>query len=234
MGISVSIPSHNRSSLLEQKLASLERVEAGGEEFEVLVIDNGSTDATAQIVEQFKGRFSDRLRYFYEPCLGLSHARNRAIAEARHAIVAFLDDDVEVHPDWLKSLATAHRSGDYAAVGGRAYLNFPSPRPGWLDERSEGLFSKVDRGPIPRLAEPDELYGLNLSIRKDWFDRVGLFRTDLGRMGSSLISSGETELLDRIAAQGGKLLYEPGAVAGHHVAPERMYPPLVLVPLLLG
>jgi hypothetical protein len=73
-----------------------------------------------------------------------------------------------------------------------------------------------------KAAGPDELYGLNLSLRKDWLDRVGPFRTDLGRIGSCLLSSEEEDLLDRIARAGGRLLYEPNAIVGHRVLPERL------------
>jgi glycosyltransferase involved in cell wall biosynthesis len=222
MGISVTIQTHNRSLLLGQTLASLGGAEAAGEEFEVLVIDNGSTDATARVVEHYQSRFGGRLRYIYESRLGLSHARNRAVAEARHEIVAFLDDDVEVDPDWLRSLANAYRSGDFAAVGGKAYLIYPKSRPRWLGEKNEGLLTKVDLGPVRRLARTDELYGVNLSFKKEWFSRVGLFRSDLGRVGKCLLSSEEEDLLARIAQAGGRLLYEPAAIVGHRVAPERL------------
>ena len=152
----------------------------------------------------------------------MSHARNRAIAEASHDVIGFLDDDVDVEPHWVERISEAFGSGDVAAVGGRAFLAYPVPRPAWLDEVGEGLLTKVDLGTIRRLAEADELYGLNLCIRKDWIDRVGWFRTDLGRIGKCLLSSEEEELLNRIVAAGGVLLYEPEAVVAHRVPANRL------------
>jgi len=82
--------------------------------------------------------------------------------------------------------------------------------------------TRVELGPDRKPAASTQLYGLNLSIRRDWIERVGGFRADLGRIGQCLLSSEETDLLARIEVGGGKLLYEPGAVVGHRVPPERL------------
>lgn len=221
--VSIAIATYNRSYDLERTLRSIIYVKyVSDENVEILLIDNNSTDGTRAIAEGFAGRFPGRFRYVREERQGLSHARNRAVAEARHDIVAFLDDDVEVDADWLCNLASAYESGDYAAVGGRAYLIYPGPRPRWLGERDEGYLTKVDYGPDRRPAGPDELFGVNLSLKKEWVERVGGFRADLGRIGTCLLGSEEAELLERIALAGGVLLYEPAAVVGHRVSPERL------------
>jgi glycosyltransferase involved in cell wall biosynthesis len=223
MGVTVAIPTYNRAHELRLTLSGLSRLDlTGAPEYEILVVGNNCTDDTRAAVEEHAPKFHGLLRYVEEPTQGLSHARNRAIAEARHGIVAFLDDDVEVDRNWLAALWTAYGSGDYAAVGGKAYLIYPGSRPAWLSERLEGWLTKVDRGPHRRMARPDELYGLNVSFRKEWIDRVGWFRTDQGRVGTCLLGGEETELLRRIDQAGGALLYEPGAVVGHRVAPERL------------
>jgi glycosyltransferase involved in cell wall biosynthesis len=223
MGVTITIQTFNRAEELRRTLASLSRIDTtGAPAYEVLVVDNNSTDHTAAVVEELGPRFGGRLRYVRELRQGLSHARNRAVAEARHDIVAFLDDDVDVDRAWLHGLVSAYESGEYAAVGGRATLVYPGPRPGWLDERREGLLTKVDYGPRARPARPDELYGVNLSFRKDWLERVGAFRTDLGRVGKCLLGSEETELLERIARAGGRLLYEPAAAVGHRAPAARL------------
>jgi glucosyl-dolichyl phosphate glucuronosyltransferase len=222
MGISVAIATHNRARDLDRTLQSLERIDSRGEDYEILVIDNRSEDQTPSIVKRFEPRFDGRLRYVHEDRLGLSHARNRAIEEAQYEIVAFLDDDVDVDPEWLRGLSNAYRSTDVAVVGGRAFLVYPKSRPRWLGERDEGLLTKVDHGKAQRLVKPDEVYGVNLSFKKEWLDRVGMFRTDLGRIGVCLLSSEEEEVLERIARAGGRLLYDPAATVGHRVAPERL------------
>lgn len=220
--ISIAIPTYNRADDLRLTLESLTRLETAGIEHEILIIDNCCSDSTAEVVEIAAGRFSGRLRRVVEMKQGLCHARNRAIAESRGGVVAFLDDDVEVNPSWLQALASAHSAGDYAAIGGKAYLIYPHERPAWVTNRDEGLLSKVDHGPDRRPAKADELFGLNVSFRKEWLRRVGGFRTDLDRVGKLLLSGGDTELLERLNRAGGQLLYEPAAVVGHRVAPERL------------
>jgi glucosyl-dolichyl phosphate glucuronosyltransferase len=223
MGISVTIQTYNRAEELRTTLRTLGGVDTSGvPDYELIVVDNNSSDRTPQVVQEAAPDFGGKLRYFRETRQGLSHARNRAIAEARYDVVAFLDDDVNVDSGWLRNLASAFSSGDFAAVGGRALLVYPSSRPAWLGDRTEGLLTKMDYGLEPRVAKPDELYGVNLSFRKKWLRTVGGFRTDLGRVGTCLIGGEETELLERIAAAGGKLLYEPSALVGHRVAPDRL------------
>jgi hypothetical protein len=136
--------------------------------------------------------------------------------------VAYLDDDVDVDQAWLGNLCNAYAAGGIAGVGGRAYLVFPGPKPQWLSESIEGLLTKVDLGPSRRPAKPDELYGVNLSFRKDWLHRAGGFRTDVGRMGTTLLGGEDEDMLERVAALGGTILYEPGAIVGHRVPTSRL------------
>lgn len=189
---------------------------------EVLVVDNNSTDATAMVVEEARTTFPYRLRLVCERNQGLSFGRNRAFAESDAEVVALLDDDVFVEPQWLHALCEAFRGHDAAAVGGRAYLLYPAARPEWISDSDEIFLSKVDLGPNPVQAAPGRLFGLNLAIKRSWLDRVGPFRTDLDRIGTCLLSGGEVELLKRIDRAGGALWYEPRAAVGHRVAPERL------------
>jgi glycosyltransferase involved in cell wall biosynthesis len=223
MGISVTIQTYNRAEELRRTLDSLARIDRTGvTDYEVIVVDNNSNDHTREVVDRFHEAFSGLVRYVRESRQGLSHARQRAVAESRYEVVAFLDDDVDVDARWLRAMQAAHSRGDFAVVGGRAHLVYPAPRPGWLADRSEGLLTRVELGDEARPAQADELFGVNLSVRKSWLEKVGGFRTDLGRMGSCLIGSEETDLLERIVQAGGRLLYEPGAVVGHRVPPERL------------
>lgn len=223
MNISIVIATFNRAAEVRLTLSSLTKLQpAAAVDYEILVVCNNCQDHTEAVVAEMAPLFAGRLRCVSESKQGLSHARNRGITEAKYEVIAFLDDDVEVDPNWLIAMTNAFGSGDYAAVGGRASLIFPGARPLWLGESDEGYLTKVELGDGRRAAAADELFGLNLAIRLDWLQRVGLFRSDLGRQGTCLLGSEEGELLERIDAVGGKLLYDPLARVEHRVFPQRL------------
>ena len=150
MNVSIAIATYNRADEVAKTLAGLARLDTTGcPRQELLVIDNNSTEVTPQVVKRLASSFGGRLRYVREERQGLSHARNRAIGEARFEIVAYLDDDVDVDPAWLRHLSNSYASGDVAAVGGRAHLVYAGPKPRWLGEPIEGLLAKVELGPEP-------------------------------------------------------------------------------------
>ncbi|MBN9519685.1 glycosyltransferase [bacterium] len=222
MNVTIAIATHNRAREVEKTLRSLVRLEAGQTEYEVLLVDNNGTDDTAAVAAGLAPQFEGRLRYVREARPGLSHARNRAIDEARHEVIAYLDDDVDVAPSWLNALRAAYASGDVAGVGGRAYLVYPARRPRWLSDTREALLTRVELGPDRRPSGAGELYGVNLSFRKAWLIRSGGFRTDLGRVGTTLTGGEDCDMLERVASLGGLVLYEPGAVVGHRVPRGRL------------
>jgi glycosyltransferase involved in cell wall biosynthesis len=223
MNVSIAIATYNRADELQKTLAGLLQLDtAGCPEHEVLVVDNNSKDETAAVVNRMMPVFGGRLRYVREQKQGLSHARNRAIDDARYEIVAYLDDDVDTDPQWLKCLCAAYDSEDVAVVGGRAYLVYPGPKPRWLGESIEGLLTKVDLGPDRRTVDPSELCGVNLSFQKVWLERAGGFRTDMGRVGTTLLGGEDTDMGERIAAIGGSVMYEPNAIVGHRVPQSRL------------
>src|SRR3954471_4782626 len=102
--VTVAIPTYNRADFLRQTLAGIAAQQFPREHFEVLVIDNNSTDHTAAVVAEFANE-RPAPRYLREEKQGLDHARNRALAEARGEIVVFGDDDILVKPDWLAQMA---------------------------------------------------------------------------------------------------------------------------------
>ena len=224
MNVSIAIATHNRAGELDRTLQSLLRLDPGaaGEDYEIIVIDNGSTDRTAELVQRAARSFNGRLRYVHEPQLGLSFARNRGVAESRFEIVSFLDDDVDVDSKWLIAVRGAFASGDWAAVGGKALLSFPVERPHWLSERTSGMLTRVDLGPQRRVAQADELYGVNFSFRRDWLLKTEGFRTDIGRVGTRLLSGEDTQMLLSVERVGGRLLYDPFSVVEHRVPLGRL------------
>jgi len=221
--VSIAICTYNNARKLEVVLESLRGLICPPAlEYEILIVDNNCSDETRAVVERCQAIGGRRLRYIFEGSQGLSHARNRALKEAAGDVVSYLDDDVKVEPGWLSAVAAAFEEYSAAVVGGKSYLIYPSERPAWLPEEYEYLLSKLDYGDQVIVGVDKDLFGLNFSVRKEWAVRAGGFDTSLGRCGHSLGSGEESDLLKRIRAGGGIPVYQPGAIVGHLVSPERM------------
>jgi glycosyltransferase involved in cell wall biosynthesis len=221
--VSIAICTYNNARKLEAVLESLRGLICPPVlEYEVLVVDNNSRDETRGVVEKYRGIWGQRLRYIFEGAPGLSHARNRALKEAAGDIVSYIDDDVKVDPGWLSAVATAFEEYSAAVVGGKSYLIYPAQRPAWLAGEYESLLSKLDYGDQVIVGLDKDLFGLNFSVRKELVVRLGGFDTSLGRCRHSLCSGEESDLLHRIRETGGLAVYEPRAVVGHVVSPERV------------
>jgi glycosyltransferase involved in cell wall biosynthesis len=190
-------------------------------EWEVLVVDNNSTDQTREVVEDFCRRHPRRFRYLFEPQQGKSYALNAGIREARGEILAFMDDDVTVEPTWLRNLTAPLHNGEWAGAGGRILPERTFSPPRWLSVEGRHALLPLavfdlglDAGP---LAEPP--YGTNTAFRKEMFEKYGGFRTDLGPRPGSEVRNEDTEFGRRLIAAGERLRYEPSAVV-YHSAPE--------------
>jgi len=215
--LSVVVCTRDRAGLLGDCLASVRQQVAEGP-VEVLVVDNGSTDDTAAVVEAAPG-----VRYVAEPLTGLSRARNTGLEAARAPLVAYVDDDARAEPGWAQALVdSARRWPPAAAFAGPVTLAWSGPRPRWLVPELERWFSAVDHGDRPRLLSPSEWpVGANLALRRDAVLAAGGFSVDLGRIGGSLGSEEEVELVRRLRAAGGEVAWAPLAAVRHLVPPER-------------
>lgn len=223
MRASVIVATRNRAGLLDECLAHLAVQNLAEGAFEVVIVDNGSSDHTPLIAQRWVDR-SSIFRYCTAPIAGLSIARNEGIAAARGEVVAFVDDDARPVAGWLRALMTGYeRWADVASVGGPIESAFPRERPRWLSAGIEPYFGTLDYGDEPRLLEAGErLNGSNMSFRKDSILGVGGFSTDLGRVGGSLLSNEETRVFDQLLHAGEKVGYEPTARVTHLVHEDRL------------
>jgi glycosyltransferase involved in cell wall biosynthesis len=221
--ISVVICTHNRADSLCEALDSLERQTLSPRAFEVVVVDNLSTDGTRAVVESFTGRMAN-LHVVREGRLGLSWARNAGAAAAHAACVVYLDDDARASPGWLQAMLGAFERTTPApgCVGGRVWLDWRGPRPRWLPSPYDMYYTCLDLGNESRaFADREAPVGANVGFRKDALEAVGGFPTDLGRKGASLLSCEEVEVIRAIRDRGLGLYYAADAAVFHTVPRAR-------------
>ena len=223
--IAAIICTHNRDSYLGAAIDSL--LKQDGDNYEVLVIDNASSDRTKEVVESRLG--DPRLRYYYEPVLGLSVARNRGAKETTAPILAYLDDDAEASPQWLRVITEAYQENEKLAIaGGRVTLIWPPgiTPPNWLSPGMSGGLGAYDLGEeVVHITNPNLTpRGLNYSLRRTFLEEIGGFDPNLGRVGKNLLSNEELYMTELALKKGWQVAYLPDALVAHNVAPERTKP----------
>lgn len=225
--VSVVVCTHNRAYYLANTLASLSAQslpEMVG--WEVLVLDNNSTDKTREIAEDFCRAFPGRFRYLFEGRQGKSHAMNRGIREARGDVIAFTDDDVTLEANWLWNLIADLHCGKWVGAGGRTFPEKGFVPPKWLPLKRKYALAPLaifDRGDsMGELTEAP--FGNNMAFQKAIFERYGGIRTDLGPCSGSFRPqmSEDSEFGNRLLAAGEKFVYRPDAIVYHAVPSERV------------
>ncbi len=222
--ISLLIPTHNR---VEQLLVTLQSIEkqlvSDARLIEVIVVANGCKDNTIDVVNGKIRSFPFTLRLFDEQQLGLPHARNRAIKEAGHEIMAFIDDDVVLAENYLQSMLDCYANNPADLVGGKTELLWEAvDRPDWLPDELLGLLSCKDLGDATKeVFLQSDAIGCNFSFHKRVLEKIGGFKIGLGRSGKLLIGGEETEFIYRALRDEFRMFYEPKCFLHHWVAPNR-------------
>ena len=202
--VSVVVPTRDRAGYLEVALASLANQDTDASH-EVVVVDDGSSDATAEVVRSAGARYERHA----DP-RGLNAARNTGIAAASAPLIALVDDDVRAPRGWLSALVAGAERHDWAdALGGpiRASLEGPAPR---ACGREEPPITTLDLGTEDREAE--FVWGANMALRRTAVDRAGPFDEGIGGSGD------EEEWLTRLRARGGRVAYVADAWLDHRRA----------------
>ena len=225
----VAICTYNRADSLARTLDSIHNAieQTSADEWEVLIVDNRSTDDTRDVCERFSQRMP--LRYVFEDVQGLSSARNRAAKEFSGRFLVFTDDDVVVEPDWLRGYIRgflAFPDADY--FGGKVIPLWTTPKPKWLqDERMpllSGLLVNYDRGGDDRYLGDDDPhpFGASFAVSRNLLQTIAWFRQDLGVKGGVPGRGEEAEFLERAHRAGFRGAYLGTTVCRHWADPARL------------
>lgn len=227
----VLICTYNRSALLGATLDGLAGTRldpARPLRWNVVVVDNNSSDDTRAIVSARAGRYPVELVYVFERAQGKSHALNTGLAATSAALVVFTDDDVRVDPGWLEAACRPMLDDPSVAyTGGPVFPIWERPRPSWLDDRRSDLWGTLailDYGRERFVFEDKHRVplGANMAVRRSLVDRIGGFDPALGRTGTSLLGQEQAEFFCRSRAIGAHGLYVPEMSLHHHVPASRL------------
>lgn len=222
------ICTYNRAKYIGGLLESVAKNDLAKSAYEIVLVDNNSTDNTREICEAFAKAHKDvQFRYVLEPEQGLSAARNKGIKEAKGDVIVYIDDDALVDTDYLRTYAEwfeAHP--ETMACGGPIEPLYETKEPSWMTPYTKALLTawmnygdKVREYPKGRYPG-----GGNAAYRKEVFDKVGLFNTALGRKGGDLMGSEEKDIFDKMHSLGMQVLYLPTPIL-HHIIPQAKLEP---------
>lgn len=224
--VGVIIATYNRAALLDDCLRHLAKQDfAPGDE--VIVVDNGSTDGTGDIVRRRQPTFPVPLYLLFERRPGKSRALGAALSFASREVLAFIDDDVNVCEGWLEALRTAMSDPVVALVGGRVAPRWESTVPRWMrgaplqHARLGAPLGLLDYDPSVVDLGPRTALGGNMAVRRDVLMQLGGFATHLGKFRGTLLSGEDHELCRRVQREGFRAIYVPDAVVQHWVPADR-------------
>ena len=230
MDISIILCTYNRVHNLTECIGRISsQLGVDDVDWELVVVDNNSTDGTSELVMELQNNHAIKIRYFFEPMQGLNHARNRGITSTESRYLVYIDDDILVEPYWLKAIWTALKENECDAVGGRIWIKSPNELPRWIKEDMRGFLGHNDYGEFPLRMDGRKFFpfGGNMAFDRRIFYRIGLFDIRRGRVGEGrkrkeLTKGGETELFERMADAGGKMYYTPDAIVYHKILPHQL------------
>jgi glycosyltransferase involved in cell wall biosynthesis len=224
--ISIIICTYNRDKYIFNTLKSIAENDLHCDKYEIVLINNNSTDNTEFECFLFQKKFPEvNFRYFIENNQGISYARNRGVTESVNKIMCFIDDDETVKPNYFKVISNFFDNHpDAVLCGGRVEPVFESKKPTWLSHFTlqpiTGYYNKGNK--IKIILGKDYPGTGHASLKRELFDKYGFFNTDLGRKGSCLLGSEDKDLFLRIIEAGEKCYYLPEAVVYHHIPQKKL------------
>ena len=238
MDITVAIPTYNGALRLPEVFQHLQRqVETDAITWEILIIDNNSSDDTQKVIALYQKNALPQMRYSKELRQGAGFARDRAFREAQGELVAFLDDDTIPNPDWVSAVAKfAQLHPQAGAYGSRIRADYAVPPPPNFD-RIASFFAITDRGSKPQLYRKNSRLlppSAGLVVRKSvWQEYVPPEMTLTGRIEDSMLTGEDLEMLSYIQLSPWEIWYNPMMEITHQIPAvrlERRY----LIPFVRG
>ena len=223
--LSVVICTYNRDKYLQKCLDHLSTQTASNNLFEVLVVNNKSTDQTEEICLNYRKEHPQlNFKYLVEPQQGLSFCRNLGIAESRGEIISYIDDDAFADKNYASNLISYFKDHSKVdAIGGKVTPLYQNNEPKWMSRYLLPLVAALDMGdtarPFRRWRFP---IGANMAFRRTTLANSGPFHTGLGRKGSFLGSGEEKELFYRLLKQNRPIHYVPGIHVLHSIPDVRI------------
>ncbi len=217
--ISAAVCTHNREHLLRHVLQSLADQTLGKECYEIIIVDNASTDCTRDIANEFLGY--GNFRYIYEPKPGIAHARSTAYQNARSDYIAYIDDDAKADQNWLSEAVRIIDEIRPDIFGGPYLAFYLDKKPDWFLDKYQSLI----QGDKPRfLGNGEWLSGTNIIFRRGLLEKLGGFPTNLGMKEKKISYGEETNIIVRTRNEypESKIYYDPQLIVYHLVRPNKM------------
>lgn len=222
MRVSVVVCTWNRCELLRSTLESLRSlVVPADQEWELLVVNNNSPDATDEVIRTYQGLLP--LRRLFESEVGVSRARNVVVRAATGDLILFTDDDVRVDPHWMTAYLEAAKCWpDAGYFGGEIHPCFATAVPRWVKRNQtplSGMLCLRDAGPVNRQFRPGEFpYGPNMAVRREVL-ALATFDERVGRKGHEQVRGSEDSLFRSLQQQGVPGVWVPAAKVSHYIPP---------------
>ena len=220
--ISALIPTYNRSDLLPKAIESLLHQSLDRSLYEIIVIDNASTDATKDICNRYL--YEQNFRYIYESKQGLNISRVTGAREAKGKYIAYIDDDAVASSVWLEKILYGFEcvTPTPGSVGGKIDPIWEIPKPVWFPDYKGPYLTILNYGDQPQfITYPKILFGTNMAFEKELIFKFDTFRVDLDRQKRKLLGGGDSWAFKVFADNAVPVYYFPEAVVHHLVPKER-------------
>ncbi len=219
--ISAVICTYNRDKFIRAALQKLTEQTLPAKDYEIIIVDNRSTDNTAAICQEFISTHPFyNIRYVFESNKGLSFARNRGWQEAESPIITYIDDDAEAAPQFLESIVRfLEKHKEAVGIGGRVVPIYPDTgEPAWMNKYLNGFVGRMDFGGAAKVFEGNMKYpaGCNMTYRKEILQQAGGFNNEL------TFRSDDKYIYYQVSKISDKVYYLPEATVHHNIDSDRL------------